>query len=159
MASVFALVDCNNFYVSCERVFNPRLIGKPVIVLSNNDGCAVARSNEAKALGIKMAVPLFQIEDIVRKNRVQVFSSNYALYADMSNRVMRILTQFTPRMEVYSIDEAFLDLSDSGGIDLTEYGRKLKQRVEKWTGIPVSVGIAPTKNFALIGSADIIIHF
>jgi len=148
MVPVFALVDCNNFYVSCERVFNPRLVGKPVIVLSNNDGCAVARSNEAKALGIKMGVPLFQIEEIVRKNRVQVYSSNYTLYGDMSNRVMQTLTQFTPKMEIYSIDEAFLDLSDSGRIDLTEYGRSIKKRVERWTGIPVSVGIARTKTLA-----------
>ena len=111
--STFALVDCNNFYVSCERVFNPHLIDKPVIVLSNNDGCAVARSNEAKALGIKMGVPVFQIKDIIKNNNVQVYSSNYALYGDMSNRVMQTLIQFTPEMEIYSIDEAFLDLRNS----------------------------------------------
>ncbi|MCD6533686.1 MAG: Y-family DNA polymerase [Deltaproteobacteria bacterium] len=148
MAPVFALVDCNNFYVSCERVFNPQLVGKPVIVLSNNDGCAVARSNEAKALGIKMGVPLYQIKEIIKKNNVQVYSSNYALYGDMSQRVMQTLTQFSSEMEIYSIDEAFLDLSDSKGLGFTEYGRNLKNRVEKWTGIPVSVGIAKTKTLA-----------
>jgi DNA polymerase V len=148
----FALVDCNNFYVSCERAFNPQLINKPVIVLSNNDGCAVARSNEAKTLGIKMAVPVFQIKDIIRKHNVKVYSSNYALYGDMSNRVMQTLTGFTPNMEVYSIDEAFLDLSKFNRIDLTDYGRKIKATVEKWTGIPVSVGIARTKTLAKIAN-------
>ncbi|MCK5681595.1 Y-family DNA polymerase, partial [bacterium] len=150
--SIFALVDCNNFYVSCERVFNPRLIDKPVIVLSNNDGCAVARSNEAKALGIKMGVPVFQIKDIIKNNNVQVYSSNYALYGDMSNRVMQTLTQFTPDMEIYSIDEAFLDLSNFSRINLVEYGRNIKTTVEKWTGIPVSVGIAGTKTLAKIAN-------
>ncbi|MBN2809784.1 MAG: Y-family DNA polymerase [Deltaproteobacteria bacterium] len=150
MSSVFALVDCNNFYVSCERVFNPRLVDRPVIVLSNNDGCAVARSNEAKALGIKMAVPAFQIRDIIRKNKVQVFSSNYALYGDMSQRVMQTLLQFTPNLEIYSIDEAFLDLNGCKRINLTDYGRDIKNTVEKWTGIPVSVGIAGTKTLAKI---------
>ena len=149
---IFALVDCNNFYVSCERVFNPRLIGKPVIVLSNNDGCAVARSNEAKALGIKMGVPVFQIKDIIKNNKVKVYSSNYALYGDMSNRVMQTLTQFTPEMEIYSIDEAFLDLSNFSRIDLAEYGRNIKTTVERWTGIPVSVGIAGTKTLAKIAN-------
>ena len=150
MSSVFALVDCNNFYVSCERVFNPELVGKPVIVLSNNDGCAVARSNEAKALGIKMAVPVFQIKDIIKNNKVRVYSSNYALYGDMSRRVMQTLTQFTPDLEIYSIDEAFLDLAGRKRINLTEYGRDIKNTVEKWTGIPVSVGIAGTKTLAKI---------
>jgi len=149
---VFALVDCNNFYVSCERVFNPRLAGRPVIVLSNNDGCAVARSNEAKALGIKMGVPVFQVREIIRKNRVQVYSSNYALYGDMSRRVMRTLAAFAPEMEVYSIDEAFLDLSSCGRFDLTAYGRRIKAAVEKWTGIPVSIGIAGTKTLAKIAN-------
>jgi len=148
----FALVDCNNFYVSCERVFNPQLIGKPVIVLSNNDGCAVARSNEAKALGIKMGVPVFQIRDTIRNNNVKVYSSNYALYGDMSNRIMQTLTRFTPEMEVYSIDEAFLDLSNLNRIDLNDYGRKIKTTVEKWTGIPVSVGMAGTKTLAKIAN-------
>ena len=152
MSSIFILVDCNNFYVSCERVFNPQLVGKPVIVLSNNDGCAVARSNEAKSLGIKMGVPVFQIKDIIKNNNVQVYSSNYTLYGDMSQRVMQTLTQFTPEMEIYSIDEAFLDLSNFRRIDLTEYGRKIKTTVEKWTGIPVSVGIAGTKTLAKIAN-------
>ncbi len=149
---VFALVDCNNFYVSCERVFNPRLAGKPVIVLSNNDGCAVARSNEAKALGIEMGAPVFQIREIIRNNQVQVYSSNYALYGDMSRRVMRTLARFTPKMEVYSIDEAFLDLSHFGRFDLTAYGRRVKTTVEQWTGIPVSIGIAGTKTLAKIAN-------
>ncbi|MCK5782968.1 MAG: Y-family DNA polymerase [Desulfobacterales bacterium] len=152
MSPVFALVDCNNFYVSCERVFNPQLVGKPVIVLSNNDGCAVARSNEAKAFGIKMGVPVFQIKDIIKNNNVQVYSSNYALYGDMSQRVMRTLAQFTPEMEIYSIDEAFLDLTNFKRTDLTEYGRNIKTTVEKWTGIPVSVGIAGTKTLAKIAN-------
>ena len=152
MSSVFALVDCNNFYVSCERVFNPELLGKPVIILSNNDGCAVARSNEAKALGIKMAAPVFQIKDIIRDNDVRVYSSNYALYGDMSQRVMQVLTQFTPNLEIYSIDEAFLDLDGCKRINLTDYGREIKNRVEKWTGIPVSVGIAGTKTLAKIAN-------
>ena len=152
MSPIFALVDCNNFYVSCERVFNPHLIGKPVIVLSNNDGCAVARSNEAKDLGIKMGQPVFQIKDIIKKHNVQVYSSNYSLYGDMSQRVMQTLTQFTPDMEIYSIDEAFLDLANFSRIDFTEYGRKIKTTVEKWTGIPVSVGIAGTKTLAKIAN-------
>lgn len=146
--SVFALVDCNNFYVSCERLFNPGLIGKPVIVLSNNDGCAVARSNEAKALGIRMGQPFFEIQDLVRRHQVQVYSSNYALYGDLSRRVMRTLAQFSPEIEIYSIDEAFLGLALNRRVDLTEYGRQIKQTVEKWTGIPVSVGIAATKTLA-----------
>lgn len=150
--SIFALVDCNNFYVSCERVFNPGLVGKPVIVLSNNDGCAVARSNEAKALGIKMGVPLYQIKDIIEKNQVQVFSSNYALYGDMSQRVMRTLTQFSPAMEIYSIDEAFLELSHFNRVDLSQYVRNLKNTVERWTGIPVSVGVAKTKTLAKLAN-------
>lgn len=152
MASLFALVDCNNFYVSCERVFNPELIGKPVIILSNNDGCAVARSNEAKALGIKMAVPVFQIKDIIRDNGVQVYSSNYALYGDMSQRVMQTLTRFSPNLEVYSIDEAFLDLNGRQRTNLSDYGREIKETVEKWTGIPVSVGIAKTKTLAKLAN-------
>ena len=110
MSRCIALVDCNNFYVSCERVFNPKLAGQPVIVLSNNDGCAVARSNEAKALGIKMGAPVFQIQELIAQHQVQVFSSNYALYGDLSNRVMQTLRNFTPEVEVYSIDEAFLAL-------------------------------------------------
>ena len=153
---IFALVDCNNFYASCERVFNPKLEGRPVVVLSNNDGCVVARSNEAKALGIGMGVPAFEIEDIIRKNGVEVFSSNYALYADMSGRVMETLSAFTPDMEVYSIDEAFLDLAGfncSPSTSLrTDYGRKIWRTVKQWTGMPVTVGMARTKTLAKIAN-------
>ncbi len=149
---VFALVDCNNFYVSCERVFNPQLVGKPVIVLSNNDGCAVARSNEAKALGIAMGAPFFQIKSIVEGNGVRVFSSNYPLYGDMSNRVMQTLAPFTPAMEIYSIDEAFLDLTNFAFTDLVDYARKMRNTVKQNTGIPVSIGIAPTKTLAKIAN-------
>jgi len=150
VSPLFALVDCNNFYVSCERVFNPRLEGKPVIVLSNNDGCAVARSNEAKALGIKMGAPLFKIRDRVKAHKVQVYSSNYALYGDMSQRVMKTILNFTPDIEIYSIDEAFLDLSHLSRCDITAYGRRIKATIKKWTGIPVSIGIAKTKTLAKI---------
>lgn len=149
---IFALVDCNNFYVSCERVFNPELAGKPVIVLSNNDGCAVARSNEAKALGIGMGQPFFQIKPIVEVHDVRVFSSNYPLYGDMSNRVMQTLVQFTPAMEVYSIDEAFLDLTDFKFTNIADYAKKMRYTVKRDTGIPVSIGIAPTKTLAKIAN-------
>ena len=148
--NIFALVDCNNFYVSCERVFNPRLEGRPVVVLSNNDGCVVARSNEAKKLGIGMGVPLFKVRRLIEAHGVEVYSSNYTLYGDMSRRVMATLGEFTPEMEIYSIDEAFLDLSGFAGRNLTEYGRKIRTTVRQWTGIPVSVGIAPTKTLAKI---------
>ena len=136
-SKVIALVDCNNFYVSCERVFHAALHNKPVIVLSNNDGCVVARSNEAKKLGIKMGQPLFQCQEIVEQHQVQVFSSNYSLYADMSSRVMNVLAQFSPRIESYSIDEAFLDLTDLPIDDLREFGHTIKARVMQFTGIPV----------------------
>jgi len=152
MPPLFALVDCNNFYASCERVFNPKLAGRPAIVLSNNDGCVVARSNEAKALGIAMGVPAFQIRHLIRKHDVQVFSSNYALYGDMSQRVMETLQQFSPEVEVYSIDEAFLSLTGFVRQDLTEYGRRIRATVKQWTGIPVSVGIAETKTLAKIAN-------
>ncbi len=161
MKKVFALIDCNNFYVSCERVFNPRLKKKPVIVLSNNDGCAVARSNEAKELGIRFGAPAFEIRRLIRKHDIQVFSSNYTLYGDMSRRVMETLSMFTPYMEIYSIDEAFLDLSgfeyfqsfrDSETRDLTGYGKHIRRVVEKWTGIPVSVGFARSKTLAKIAN-------
>ena len=148
--TVFALVDCNNFYASCERVFDPKLEGKPVVVLSNNDGCVVARSDEAKAMGIGMGVPEFQIRRLLRAHDVQVFSSNYALYGDMSRRVMDTLAQFTPNLEVYSIDEAFLSLSGFASRNLTEYGRMIRATVKRWTGIPVSVGIGETKTLAKI---------
>ncbi len=152
MPTIFALVDCNNFYVSCERVFNPKLCGIPVIVLSNNDGCAISRSNEAKALGIKMGAPVFQIRDQIKANEVQVYSSNYTLYGDMSQRVMQTLAEFTPDIEIYSIDEAFLDLSGFTEYDYTDYGHQIKHQTRKWTGIPVSVGIAETKTLAKIAN-------
>ncbi len=149
---LFALVDCNNFYVSCERVFNPKLAGKPVIVLGNNDGIVVARSNEAKTLGIPMGVPAFKYRDLIRRHDVQTFSSNYALYGDMSNRVMETLQQFSPEVEVYSIDEAFLSLSGFERRNLTDYGRLIRTTVKQWTGLPVSVGIAETKTLAKVAN-------
>jgi len=152
METVFALVDCNNFYVSCERVFQPRLQNRPVIVLSNNDGCVVARSNEAKALGIGMGVPIFQVESILVQHQVEVYSSKYTLYGNMSRRVMEVLADFTPRMEIYSIDEAFLDLSELAAANRTEYGQNLRKTVKQWTGIPVSVGMARTKTLAKIAN-------
>jgi len=151
MKSIFALVDCNNFYVSCERVFQPRLQDKPVVVLSNNDGCVVSRSQEAKQLGIGMGVAFFKVKDAAEKNGVVALSSNYTLYADMSRRVMETLCNFTPEIEVYSIDEAFLNLSGLS-VNLTEYGRKIKDTVKQWTGIPVSIGIAETKTLAKIAN-------
>ncbi|RMF56777.1 MAG: Y-family DNA polymerase [Calditrichaeota bacterium] len=150
---MFALVDCNNFYVSCERVFAPHLEGKPVVVLSNNDGCIVARSNEAKALGIKMGEPAFKRQDFLEQHRVAVFSSNYQLYGDMSERVMRTLAEIVPEIEIYSIDEAFLDLrSYRKNFNLEELARHIQRRVKQWTGIPVSVGVAPTKTLAKVAN-------
>jgi DNA polymerase V len=149
---IFALVDCNNFYVSCERVFNPKLENRPVIVLSNNDGCAVARSNEAKALGIKMGAPFFKLMHLIDFHQVQVFSSNYALYGDMSKRVMQTLTDWTPAIEIYSIDEAFLDLSRFAFTDLTKYGTQIRQKVKQDTGIPVSIGMATSKTLAKVAN-------
>ncbi len=152
MPPIFALVDCNNFYASCERVFNPKLNGQPIIVLSNNDGCVVARSNEAKALGIGMGVPEFQIRPLLRAHHVQVFSSNYTLYGDLSQRVMETLEPFSPDLEIYSIDEAFLNLSGFTSRNLTEYGHIIRATVKRWTGLPVSVGIAETKTLAKIAN-------
>ena len=149
---MFALADCNNFFASCERVFRPDLQGKPVIVLSNNDGCAIARSNEAKALGIKMGDPLFKIREIVEKHKVAVFSGNMALYGDMSQRVRWVLEEFAPSVEVYSIDECFLDLRGVTNIDFDTYAKKISAQCWKMTSIPVSVGIAPTKTLAKIAS-------
>lgn len=143
---MFGLMDCNNFYASCERVFNPSLNGKPVVVLSNNDGCVIARSNEAKALGIPMGAPAYQIREIVDEHGVAVFSSNYTLYGDMSSRIMSILSSLVPEIEVYSIDEAFVNLDG-----ITEYqslGTNIVNKVYKDTGIPVSLGIAPTRTLA-----------
>lgn len=143
---MYALIDCNNFFVSCERVFNPSLCGRPVIVLSNNDGCVISRSNEAKALGIGMAVPFYQIKPLVKQHDVAVFSTNFTLYGDMSDRVMTVLSGFVPDMEVYSVDEAFLHLH---GLDnLPDYAARLVRTVHKCTGIPVSIGVAPTKTLA-----------
>jgi DNA polymerase V len=149
---MFALADCNNFFASCERVFRPDLQGKPVIVLSNNDGCAVARSNEAKALGIKMGDPYFKIKHIVERNNVAVFSGNMALYGDMSQRVRWVLEEFAPAIEVYSIDEAFLDLRGVTGVDFDDYAKKISAECWRLTSIPVSVGIAPSKTLAKIAS-------
>jgi DNA polymerase V len=151
MKSIFALADCNNFYVSCERVFQPHLEGRPVVVLSNNDGCVVSRSNEAKQLGIKMGVAFFEVKDEAEKNGVIALSSNYSLYADMSRRVMETLCNFTPEIEVYSIDEAFLNLAGLSE-NLTNYGRKIRETVRQWTGMPVSIGIAETKTLAKIAN-------
>jgi DNA polymerase V len=148
----FALVDCNNFYASCERVFEPHLVGRPIIVLSNNDGCVVARSAEAKALGVAMGTPLFQVRDIIKKHSVVVRSSNYALYGDMSERVMNILSASAPDHEVYSIDEIFLDLERLAVSDLSEWCRDLRQRVRQWTGIPVSIGVGQTKTLSKIAN-------
>ncbi|ETX11508.1 DNA polymerase V subunit UmuC [Marinomonas ushuaiensis DSM 15871] len=153
MKSVFALVDCNNFYASCEKLFRPDLKNTPVVVLSNNDGCVVARSKEAKALGLKMAVPVFQIQDEIKKHGIVCFSSNYALYADLSNRVMTILEEEAPRVEVYSIDEAFMDLTGvEYAMDLLAFGQQVKAKVDQWTGITVGVGIAPTKTLAKLAN-------
>ncbi|WP_100637258.1 translesion error-prone DNA polymerase V subunit UmuC [Marinomonas sp. ef1] len=153
MKTVFALVDCNNFYASCEKLFRPDLKRTPVAVLSNNDGCIVARSKEVKALGIKMGVPMFQVQDEIRKHGIVCFSSNYALYADMSNRVMTILEEEAPRLEVYSIDEAFMDLTGVDHVtDLLAFGKRVKAKVDQWTGITVGVGIAPTKTLAKLAN-------
>ena len=148
---VFALIDCNAFYVSCERVFSPKLNNKPVVALSNNDGCIIARSKEAKALGIKMGVPLFKVKDIVERENVIVFSSNYTLYADMSRRVMNIISEFTPSIEVYSIDEAFIELTNMN-VDYESYARHMRKVILQYTGIPVSIGIASTKTLTKVAN-------
>ena len=148
---IFALIDCNAFYVSCERVFNPKLNNKPVVALSNNDGCIIARSKEAKALGIKMGVPLFKVKDIVERENVIVFSSNYTLYADMSRRVMNIISEFAPSIEVYSIDEAFIELTDMN-VDYESYVRQMRKVILQYTGIPVSIGVASTKTLTKVAN-------
>jgi DNA polymerase V len=145
MKDRIALVDCDNFYVSCERVFNPRLKDKPVVVLSNNDGCIVARSQEAKAVGIPMGAPFFQYQKLIQNNKVKVYSSNYALYGDMSKRVMDTLKRFSPNVEIYSIDEAFLDLTGFSDKNPIEYGTLIRETIKQHIGIPVTIGIAPTK--------------
>lgn len=147
-----ALVDVNNFYCSCERVFDPRLEDVPVAVLSNNDGCVVARSQEVKDLGVKMGTPAFQIREMMNKHGVRVFSSNYALYADMSRRVMEVLDGFTPSLEIYSIDEAFLDLSHLPPAVMGDFGREIQTTIRRWTGLPVGVGIGSTKTLAKVAS-------
>lgn len=149
---MYALVDCNNFYASCERVFNPALLGKPMVVLSNNDGCVIARSNEAKALGIKMGVPAYQISKLIAEQGVKVFSSNYSLYGDMSNRVMQTLSGFVPQMEIYSIDEAFLNLHGFNLIKIDDYVVKIRSTTVRNTGIPVSIGVSTTKTLAKVAN-------
>ena len=151
-SSMFALVDCNNFYASCERVFQPQWKGKPVVILSNNDGCVIARSNEAKALGIPMGAPAFKYQAQFKRQKIKVFSSNYPLYGDMSSRVMSILERYTPNVELYSIDEAFLQFKGFDLFDLQKEGMKMQKQIKKWTGIPVSVGIAPSKALAKIAN-------
>jgi len=152
MNKIFALVDCNNFYSSCERLFRPELKNKPIVVLSNNDGCIIARSNEAKALGIPMGAPYFKSKALINRHNVEVFSSNYALYGDLSHRVMSVLRELEPEVEVYSIDEAFISLPPGNRRDLSRYAKALKAKVEQWVGIPISVGIGPTKTLAKVAN-------
>ncbi len=149
---MYALIDCNNFYASCERLFNPKMANRAVVVLSNNDGCVIARSNEAKALGVKMGQPIFEIKELVERENIAVFSSNYSLYGDISSRVMQTIQTLVDEVEVYSIDEAFADLTGFVHHDLHVLGREIKNRVFQWIGIPVSVGIAPTKTLAKIAN-------
>jgi DNA polymerase V len=149
---MFALIDCNNFFVSCERIFRPELNGRPVVVLSSNDGCAVARSTEAKALGIPMGAPAFKYRDLFAKHQVVQFSANFELYGDISDRMVRLLTAITPRIELYSVDESFLDLSALGITDYRAWGDELRSRIWKEIGVPVSIGIAPTKTLAKLAS-------
>ncbi len=149
---VFGLIDCNNFFVSCERLFQPRFQRTPVVVLSNNDGCVVSRSNEAKALNIKMGMPFFKIKDLIKKHNVQVFSSNFALYHSMSDKIMKYLTELVPALEIYSVDEAFLDLSGFENGERDILGRTVVKRISQGTGIPVSLGIGPTKTLAKIAN-------
>ena len=149
---MYALVDCNNFFVSCERVFRPQLEGKAVVVLSNNDGCVVARSNESKAMGIRMGTPFYQVRDMVKAGRLIACSSNYTMYGDLSSRVMSILAEAVPRIEIYSIDEAFLCMDGMSPEKIEGISRELVAKVRKWVGIPVSIGIAPTKTLAKIAS-------
>ncbi len=149
---MFALVDCNNFYASCERVFNPSLNNKPIVVLSNNDGCVVVRSNEAKALKIPMGAPAFQFQSLFKQYNVKVFSSNYALYGDMSSCIMNILAEFTPEIEIYSVDESFLEFEEFYKVDLKILGKEMIFRVYRETGVPISIGIAETKSLAKVAN-------
>ena len=150
MSSAIALVDANSFYVSCERVFDARLVRRPVVVLSNNDGCIIARSEEAKELGLKMGAPLFKSRHLIEAYDVAVYSSNYALYGDMSQRMMEALHEFTPEVEIYSIDEAFMGLEARPERSFRDYGAEIKTKVYQWTGIPLSVGISQTKTLAKV---------
>ena len=149
---MIALLDCNNFYASCERIFRPDLISKPVIVLSNNDGCVIARSNEVKKMGINMGIPLYQIKKIVKQYQINLFSSNFSLYGDISMRIMEIIKNDISNVEIYSIDEAFIDLSHIKDEMTEEYGKKIRERVLKWTGIPTSVGISCTKTLSKVAN-------
>ena len=147
-----AIIDVNNFYVSCERVFNPKLENKPVVVLSNNDGCAISRSNEAKTLGIKMGTPWFKLKEFAKQENVTALSSNYTLYLDMSHRVMTLLSKFSPEQEIYSIDESFLDLTTFKSKDLIKYSQQIKTKIKQWTGLPVSIGIGSTKTLSKLAN-------
>ena len=149
---MFALIDCNNFYASCERVFQPHLNGKPVVILSNNDGCVIARSNEAKSLGIPMGAPAFKYKEVFQKNKVQIFSSNFTLYGDISNRVMSIISRYVPDVEIYSIDEAFIKFDGFSEDEANKKCRDIIKTIFKWTGIPVSIGLAPTKSLAKVAN-------
>jgi DNA polymerase V len=150
---MFGLADCNNFFVSCERVFRPDLRDKPVVVLSNNDGCVISRSNESKAMGIKMGEPFFKIRHLMEQGKVAVFSSNYSLYGDMSRRVMSMLSFYTPHLDIYSIDEAILDFTGLGDADvLRAHGKKMVRDINKGVGVPISLGIAATKTLAKMAS-------
>ena len=150
---MFALVDCNSFYASCEKIFRPDLRNKPIVVLSNNDGCVIARSSEAKLMGIGMGQPWYQVKDKYLNSNGIVFSSNYELYADISNRVMNVLTEFCPEIDIYSIDEAFLDLSSfKTNIDLINFAHDCRDKIKKWVGIPVSIGIAPTRTLSKLAN-------
>jgi len=149
---MIGLCDCNNFFVSCERVFSPALNGKPVVALSNNDGCIISRSEEAKKLGIKMAQPLYQVKELIKQHNVAVFSSNYFLYGDLSQRIMDTLKTFSPSVEIYSIDEAFINFNRFDEATLNEYGKSIVKTIKKNIGIPVSLGIAPTKTLAKVAS-------
>ncbi|WP_366185385.1 Y-family DNA polymerase [Flavobacterium ovatum] len=149
---MYALVDCNNFYASCERVFQPEFVGKPVVILSNNDGCVISRSDEAKAVGVPMGAPAFQIKALIKEKNIKVFSSNYALYGNLSHRVMAILSQYSPNAEIYSIDEAFLNFDGMQIDDFHDYGVQMKKQIKKWVGIPICVGYAPTKALSKVAN-------
>ena len=152
LGNSIALIDCNNFYASCERIFNPKLMRRPIVVLSNNDGCIIARSAEAKKLGIKMGEPYFKAKKIIDKNNVKVFSSNYSLYGDISQRVMETLARFASDVEIYSIDEAFLGLNGFENYELSTYCSYIRRTIKQWVGIPVSIGVSSTKTLSKIAN-------